>query len=326
MGSTILSIEKIRSREGDIFENAEVFEIHSPQLKKEARNLVLDGHTEDGGFSRVGREIGEKWYEYEKGDENRPDKLEIKNVKPEEIQRRKEQMKRNREELEKKRKEFEQQKEEWEKSFEKSEKKCAFCEKVIDSDQGIQSFWSIGQTGKEKNRLYFCATGNCLQKHTEQKNRNRNDNSNNWKKCDKCDSTPSGGYWEYLIVDGKTYCTSCADKLPKKSETELEQIRLNALKSKQIEQERTKLRDLKSKLQNSSDSAEKERLQTEIDEIKNHLNQENKNNSKNNSSQSNQPNEGHGKLFLIGAVVFIPVVILVSILVVRIRKDNKRRK
>src|SRR5688572_32197925 len=53
----------------------ESYDIYSPELKKEARKLMLNGDAEDGGFSRFGTEVEGKWYQYEKGEGNQPDKF-----------------------------------------------------------------------------------------------------------------------------------------------------------------------------------------------------------------------------------------------------------
>jgi predicted RNase H-like nuclease (RuvC/YqgF family) len=130
-----------------------------------------------------------------------------------------------------------------------------------------------------------------------------------------------------LISGDGLICDSCLDKRPKKSETELEQIRLNALKSKQIEQEKTKLNSLKSKLQHSTNPTEKEKLQTEIEETENHIKElENKNKSKNNSGQIDQLKEGYGKLFLIGGIVFSALIGLIIVIKIRGRRKKLVRK
>ncbi|CAG8534919.1 11105_t:CDS:1 [Diversispora eburnea] len=73
----------------------EVYNIYSPELKKEAREIALFGHTEDGGFCRFSTEFNGEQYEYEKGDGSNPDKLTIKGISPEE--KRKQQEQRDRE-------------------------------------------------------------------------------------------------------------------------------------------------------------------------------------------------------------------------------------
>jgi len=45
---------------GEIFENTDRYEIYSPELKKEARKMVIPtGDIEDSGVCRVGTQIGE---------------------------------------------------------------------------------------------------------------------------------------------------------------------------------------------------------------------------------------------------------------------------
>jgi len=72
---------------------------------------------------------------------------------------------------------------------------------------------------------------------------------------------------------------------------------------------------LKSKLQYSTNPAEKEALKQEIEEIEKRLKDIKK---KNNPDQSEQPKQGYGKIIIVGAVVFL--VVLVSILRFRKRK------
>ena len=66
---------------------------------------------------------------------------------------------------------------------------------------------------------------------------------------------------------------------------------------------------------------------SKIEETENNIKKlESKDKSKNNSSQFNQSNEGHGKLFLVGAIIFVPAVILISILVISKARKKKRVK
>ncbi|CAG8849041.1 22263_t:CDS:1, partial [Racocetra persica] len=68
---------------GEVFEKADRYEIYSPQLKKEARRIIFgENWTEDGGLSRFGANIGDKWQEYEKGEGTKPDKLTIRDFTP----------------------------------------------------------------------------------------------------------------------------------------------------------------------------------------------------------------------------------------------------
>ncbi|CAG8729078.1 4552_t:CDS:2, partial [Funneliformis caledonium] len=60
----------------EIFEKSEIYEIYSSELKKEARSLVLNGDMEDGGLV----ELTQIW---------EPDKFEIKDINPEELEEKK---------------------------------------------------------------------------------------------------------------------------------------------------------------------------------------------------------------------------------------------
>ncbi|CAG8834968.1 29421_t:CDS:1, partial [Racocetra persica] len=56
------------------------------------------------------------------------------------------------------------------------------------------------------------------------------------------------------------------------------------------------------KLENSSNSDEKQRLEQEIKNIEDHLKYlKNKDNKKSNPNQTGSPKEGHGKIILAGA-------------------------
>jgi len=369
-------VESGNSLSGEIYKEESVYQIFSPQLKKECRRIILCGYVEDGGFSRFGMNIGFKWYEYEKGNGTQPDKFSIKEIRPEEheeIQRRKEQMKHDREKLEKNRKEFEEKHKEWEKSFGNSKKQCNNCGKELDSKAAKEI--SIGEVGNNLERVYFCSGSDCSASFFKERDNQRKKstqynlpwgkncsgcgqkidcgcyvewngqgsyycssecankheiNPNNKfpherKKCVECGEDGEGkDYWGWVGSGDGLICDSCLDKRPKKSETELEQIRLKALKSKQIEQERNKINDLKSKLQYSTNPAEKEELQTKIKEAEGNINKLKGDNikDKNNSTQPNSPKKDYGKIILIGTVILV-AGILISYLVIRKRKKHK---
>ncbi|MCE8169698.1 MAG: hypothetical protein I3273_06310 [Candidatus Moeniiplasma glomeromycotorum] len=303
------------------YKKKENYQIHSSQLKKEARKIMLNGDTEDGEFSKFGAEIDGKWYEYQKSDGNQPDQFTIKTIRPSELEKRKKEREEAQKRDEKARKEAEKMKEEFERRRKNREnppknnetdgkKKCAFCGKGIGTQtKGVVSF---GSTDKKD---YFCATGDCLEKYIEQKNRQENGN----KKCDECGSGPSGGFWEYLVVDGKIYCGNCSEKLPKKSE---------------LKQEQEKLKILKDRYQKSSNSTEKDILKHKIDETENHIKDlknkgdkgknDNNHKNKNNSTNQNPPKkENWGKYFLGGSVI-LAIVILISAWVISKRKKKGR--
>ena len=54
------NVESGNSLSGEIYKEESVYQIFSPQLKKECRRIILYRYTEDGGFSRFGMNIGSK--------------------------------------------------------------------------------------------------------------------------------------------------------------------------------------------------------------------------------------------------------------------------
>ena len=54
------NVESGNSLSGEIYKEESVYQIFSPQLKKECRRIILCGYVEDGGFSRFGMNIGSK--------------------------------------------------------------------------------------------------------------------------------------------------------------------------------------------------------------------------------------------------------------------------
>ncbi|CAG8534900.1 11104_t:CDS:2 [Diversispora eburnea] len=87
----------------------------------------------------------------------------------------------------------------------------------------------------------------------------------------------------------------CSDKRPKKSEVEIEKDKLNTLKPK---------------LEKSSDSHEKENLQSKIRETENHIRELENKDKPNNSNKSEQPKTEYGKLFLVGAVILSATILI----------------
>ena len=89
----------------------------------------------------------------------------------------------------------------------------------------------------------------------KRKNGEKSPKNNNEIKCDKCGFVGDEyGNFEYLIVDNKTYCNGCADKLPKKSEIEIETLK----KDKNLNNSPQKQSELRNKLEKTKFGEKKE--------------------------------------------------------------------